>query len=87
MLFSPDHYLRPWHRLTSASYSSGESYQYAYRPVGNRLQQIINTLAGIGRHTTTYLYDAANRLTSVDGVGYTYDDNGNLLATGLLTNT
>jgi RHS repeat-associated protein len=34
-----------------------------------------------------YQYDAANRLTRVDGVGYTWDNNGNLLTTGLLTNT
>ncbi|NIW99204.1 MAG: hypothetical protein GWN13_13345, partial [Phycisphaerae bacterium] len=51
------------YRLTAASYTSGESYAYSYDPVGNRLQQIING------DTTTYLYDAANRLTSVDGVG------------------
>jgi YD repeat-containing protein len=69
------------YRLTQASYTSGESYQYTYDPAGNRLQQIING------DTTTYFYDAANRLTSMDGVGYTYDDNGNLLTTGALTNT
>jgi hypothetical protein len=27
------------------------------------------------------------RLTQVDGQGYTFDDNGNLLATGAMTNT
>ena len=54
------------YRLTSASYSThstgsgqaGESYAYEYDPVGNRLQQII------GGDTTSYLYDAANRLGS-----------------------
>jgi len=35
----------------------------------------------------TYTYDAANRLTSVDGVAYTWDDNGNLLSDGARTFT
>ena len=30
------------YRLTNASYSTGELYEYEYDPVGNRLQQIIN---------------------------------------------
>ncbi len=41
------------------------------------------TLAGIN----TYLYDSANRLTSVDGITYTWDDNGNLLNDGVNTYT
>ncbi len=69
------------YHLTDANYTSGEQYQYSYDPVGNRLQQIIDG------DTTAYLYDAANRLTSVDGVSYTFDDNGNLLTTGVQTNT
>jgi len=69
------------YRLTSAAYSTGQSYGYEYDPVGNRLQQIIDG------DTTTYLYDAANRLTSVNGVDYTFDDNGNLLHTGIMTNS
>ncbi|MCD4737839.1 MAG: hypothetical protein K8R89_01085 [Anaerolineae bacterium] len=32
-----------------------------------------------------YEYDAANRLTSVDGVAYTWDDRGNLLNDGAFT--
>ena len=68
-------------RLTGAGYSSGESYQYSYDPVGNRLQQIING------DTTDYLYDAANRLAVVDGQAYSFDANGNLLTTGVMTNT
>lgn len=69
------------YRLTEATYTTGESYQYSYDPVGNRLQQII---AG---DTTDYLYDAANRLAEVNGQSYTFDDNGNLLQTGVMTNT
>jgi len=33
--------------------------------------------------TNTYAYDIANRLTSVDAVAYSWDDNGNLLADGV----
>jgi RHS repeat-associated protein len=45
------------------------------------LQQIIDG------DTTDYLYDAANRLEAVDGQSYVFDDNGNLLTTGAMTNT
>ena len=69
------------YRLTDAGYSSGETYQYSYDPVGNRLQQIING------DTTDYLYDAANRLAGVDGQAHSFDANGNLLTTGVMTNT
>ncbi len=68
------------YRLTEADYTSGEAYAYEYDPVGNRLQQIING------DTTSYSYDTANRIESVDGQSYTFDDNGNLLNTGVLTN-
>ncbi len=65
------------YRLTEADYSTGELYQYGYDSVGNRL-----TYSGPDG-TKTYVYDAANRLTSVNGVGYTWDDNGNLLNDGV----
>jgi RHS repeat-associated protein len=67
------------YRLEEANYSTGEYYHYTYDPVGNRLSEETN----IG--TKTYLYDDSNRLSSVDGVTYTWDDNGNLLSDG--TNT
>jgi len=54
-----------------ATYSTGESYHYTYDPVGNRLS--LTTHAGV----VNYQYDAANRLTSVNGQAYTWDDNGN----------
>ncbi len=70
------------YRLTDADYSTGENYQYEYDPVGNRLKQIIDG------DTTDYLYDAANRLESLDGQPvYTFDNNGNLLNSDVLTNT
>lgn len=67
----------PLRRLTGADYSSGEEFAYSYDPVGNRLSQ---TALGV---TITYTYDNANRLASVDGISYTWDDNGNLLSDGV----
>ena len=73
------------YRLTQADYTSGENYQYAYDSVGNRLEQIINGDA------TSYTYDPANRLQQVSSQfsvsSFQYDDNGNLLSSGTMTNT
>jgi RHS repeat-associated protein len=68
-------------RLTSATYSTGEVFEYAYDAVGNRTA--MTTTEG----TTTYEYDAANRLTSVGGVTYTWDARGNLVSDGTFTYT
>jgi YD repeat-containing protein len=67
----------PLYRLTAADYSSGAHYHYTYDAVGNRLSQ--ETGLGI----TNYVYDDANRLSSVNGVSYTWDNNGNLLQDGV----
>jgi RHS repeat-associated protein len=64
-------------RLRTAVYSTGESFEYWYDRVGNRSYQTING------NTTSYLYDYANRLTSVNGVSYTWNDDGSLASTGL----
>jgi YD repeat-containing protein len=40
-----------------------------------------------GGGVVNYQYDAANRLTSVNGQAYTWDDNGNLLNDGLRSYT
>jgi YD repeat-containing protein len=69
------------YRLTSAAYSSGESFEYTYDAVGNRLS--LTTGGGV----VNYIYDAADRLTSVNGVPYTWDNNGNLLSNGVRTFT
>jgi RHS repeat-associated protein len=66
----------PLSRLTNAAYSSGECYQYAYDKVGNRTA--LTTTIG----TTNYQYDSANRLSSVNGQPYTWDNNGNLINDG-----
>lgn len=67
------------YRLTRAAYSSGESLEYEYDAVGNR-RAYTRTLGA--QMVTRYTYDAANRLTSVDGQAYTWDANGNLLNDG-----
>ena len=72
-----DYSYDPLQRLVAADYSSGEFFHYGYDAVGNRLTQ--DTLAG----SNAYTYDIANRLVEVDGVPYSWDDNGNLLDDGL----
>ena len=65
-------------RLTRATYSGAYTYTfaYAYDPIGNRTTQRATITS---TQVTNYVYDAANRLTSVNGQAYTWDDNGNLL--------
>jgi YD repeat-containing protein len=65
------------YRLTSASYSNGAVYTYTYDAVGNR-QAMVSPEGSV-----SYTYDAANRLTNVGGVEYSWDDNGNLLYDGV----
>jgi RHS repeat-associated protein len=47
---------------------------YTYDPVGNRLMKIDNS------DTTSYSYDANDRLLTENGITYTYDNNGNTLS-------
>jgi RHS repeat-associated protein len=72
-----DYSYDPLYRLTAADYDDGTFFHYAYDAVGNRLTQETHEA------TNTYLYDDANRLIEVDGVPYTWDDNGNLLSDGV----
>ena len=78
-----DYVYDPLYRITEANYSNGDYYHYTYDTVGNRLTQ--ETLIGTVPLTTNYVYDAANKLTSVDSVAYTWDNNGNLLNDGVNT--
>jgi len=64
-----------------ADYSTGESFAYQYDAVGNRTAMTDTS------SVHTYTYDAANRLTSVDDVTYTWDDRGNLVNDGTFTYT
>ncbi len=75
----------PLYRLTAADYSDGEYFHYTYDAMGNRLTQD-STILGLPT-STSYTYDNANRLTSVAGVPYTWDANGNLLKDGTNTYT
>jgi YD repeat-containing protein len=72
----------PLFRLTSASSSDGDLFQYTYDAAGNRLTE--TTTGGV---TLNYTYDNANRLSSVEGVSYSWDNNGNLLSDGVGTYT
>ena len=63
-------------RLIQASSSDGTPYQYRYDAAGNRLT------AAEGSQSITATYDAANQLTSLNGVTTTSDANGNLLSDG-----
>jgi RHS repeat-associated protein len=67
------------YRLTRAAHSTGETFEYAYDAVGNRTAYTRTLGAQV---VTTYTYDAANRLTAVNGQAYTWDANGNLLNDG-----
>jgi RHS repeat-associated protein len=62
----------PLHRLTSVTYPGPSTDNYTYDAVGNRLT----------KNSDDYTYDAADRLTGVEGVSYTFDDNGNLTDRG-----
>ena len=64
---------------TAADYDDGTFFHYTYDPVGNRLTEA--TQSG----TTTYVYDIANRLTSVNGVTHSWDPRGNLTSDGVST--
>jgi RHS repeat-associated protein len=75
----------PLNRLTSADYSTGDYYHDTYDTVGNRKTQA-RMISGLLTNDS-YLYDHANRLTSVNGVTYTWDNNGNLLNDGANTYT
>ena len=69
----------PLNRLTKADYSTGESFAYQYDAVGNRT--VMTDATGV----TTYTYDAANRLTNLGDVSYTWDARGNLVSDGTFT--
>src|SRR5574341_325255 len=78
----------PLYRLKEANYSDGRYFRYMYDAVGNRLTETKCPAIPCGTPTTnTYVYDIANRLTSVNGQTYTWDNNGNLLNDGTTTYT
>jgi RHS repeat-associated protein len=66
-----------------ANCSTGERFEYQYDAVGNR--KTLTAAHESPLRVAHYAHDAANRLTNVDGVTYTYDHNGNLLSDGART--
>ena len=84
-----DYTYDPLYRLTAADYSDGKSFGYSYDAAGNRTGETKCKHEGELNlcDLTPYDYDDANRLTSVDGVDYTWDANGNLLNDGENTYT
>ena len=70
-------------RLTSETDPvTGEKTVYAYDPAGNRLKKTVYRADGTVASETTYTYDQANQLTSVNGTPFTYDEAGNLTSDG-----
>lgn len=71
-------------RLTSATERLGANVQaawnYSYDSRGNRTQQVLTGQTGAAAGTTTYSYDAANKLTSTSAntTGWAHDSAGNL---------
>jgi len=74
-----DYRYDPLYRLVGADYSSGEQFEYVYDAVGNCTVMTDPT----GVHV--YTYDEANRLSSVNGVPYAWDNRGDLLSDGTFT--
>jgi RHS repeat-associated protein len=64
-----------------ASSPINTSYTYTYDAIGNRLTEKVGTT------TTTYTYDAANRLRTVGARTYAYDNAGRLKSDGASTFT
>ncbi len=68
------------HVIHTANFTSS-CYCYAYSEVGNRTALTTTT------DLILYQYDAANRLTRVNGVTYTWGTRGNLTSDGVFTYT
>ena len=69
------------YRLTAATYSTGEYYQYAHDAVGNRLSLTTH------EDVINYQYDDANRMVMAGDVPVGWDNNGNMTSFGSRTYT
>ena len=67
-------------QLVEETLTNGTTITYEYDSIGNRTKKIVDD--GSTTETTTYAYDEANQLITVDGEAYTYDGNGNLTDNG-----
>ncbi|SFJ69942.1 RHS repeat-associated core domain-containing protein [Halobacillus dabanensis] len=70
-------------QLTQESLVDGSTIKYEYDSVGNRTKKII--IKEATTDITSYTYDEADQLTSVNDVEYQYDSNGNLIYDGSKT--
>ncbi|ANE45480.1 hypothetical protein SY83_03140 [Paenibacillus swuensis] len=70
-------------QLTKETLLNGSSINYDYDEVGNRIAKIVTS--GGSNTTTSYSYNKANQISTVNGQAYTYDDNGNLTSDGKYT--
>ncbi len=68
------------YRLTQVTYPGGEQVTYAYDPMGNRTS-LVSTVSG----TTSYTYDAADRLLTAGATSLAWDDNGRMTGKGSAT--
>ncbi len=74
-------------QLTHAVFASTDSnianqdLTYNYDAVGNRTSTVINGV------TTTYTVNSMNEYTSVGGITYSYDKDGNLISNGVTTDS
>jgi RHS repeat-associated protein len=69
-------------QVTSATYGSGQSDNYAYDPMGNRTSATFSRSVGVSPTNGTVTYNAnnANQYTTITGLTpITHDANGNLL--------
>ncbi len=73
---TPTNTATPTQTATPVPWGVARTITYTYDAVGNRVTQNDNGTA------TSYGYDIANRLTSVNGTTYSWDNNGNLLNDG-----
>jgi RHS repeat-associated protein len=67
-------------QLVRETRPDGTIYEYSYDATGNRLSQ--RKTQGETTTVTTYAYDAADQLTTVNGVSYQHDENGNRIDDG-----
>jgi len=64
----------PLYSISATDQNTGIHFQSTYDAVGNRL------IEGAHASSTSQVYDIANRLTSVNGVTYIWDDQGYFLS-------
>ncbi len=68
------------YQLTSATYERSQSFSWVYDPAGNRISS-----AEWQMPNAVYTTNNLNQYTSVNGVNYSYDSDGNLLSDGTKT--